>query len=154
MFWFTTKHSYLDHFAGVCACVCCVWALSVGQDCCQNHSPPPPPLFLFIYYYFLIAETRRTCHGIPHRPLNPIVAGTGNSRELALNLHDSTNEPCHCYRVGHADRTVTCTRRRHQHLISQNTCMCVCLCLRRSVLITLTPALGAGTTVQGVELAL
>ena len=50
----------------VCACVCCVWALSVGQDCCQNHSPPPPPLFLFVYYCFVIAETRRTCHGILH----------------------------------------------------------------------------------------
>ena len=112
----------------MCVCVCVfVWALSVGQDCCQNHSPPPPPLFLFLYYYFVIAETRRTCHGIPHWPLNPIVAGTGNSRELALNLHDSTNEPCHCYRVGHADRTVTSTRRRYHHLIRWNTCMCVCV---------------------------
>ena len=72
-------------------------------------------IFFFYYYYYLaISETRRTCHGIPHRPLKPIVAGTRNSSEPALNPHDSTNEPCHflaIHRIGDADRIATGTRR-------------------------------------------
>ena len=31
MFWFTTKHSYLDHFADVCVCACV--CLCVGTEC-------------------------------------------------------------------------------------------------------------------------
>ena len=35
MFWFITKHSYLDHFAEVCVCVCvraCV-CVFVSTEC-------------------------------------------------------------------------------------------------------------------------
>ena len=70
--------------------------------------------FFFGRKFLAISETRRPCHLIPHRPLEPIVAGTRNSSEPALNPHDSTNERCHfltIHRLGDVDRTATGTRR-------------------------------------------
>ena len=49
MFWFTTKHSYLDHFADVCVRVCVVCGHRVLVKTVVKIILPCPLLFFFLY---------------------------------------------------------------------------------------------------------